>query len=379
MACVLKERTSTDKGVIVLTSNDIKLAVKIENENLIQNLRKSYIIGLHYNWFPVDVKPPAFVDFIFCPSHELKAETHKEQKVFEYTAQNFVPTIFEKKGNEERSWDFIILARDVEFKNNYFALDTIRAYIDTFNVIPKVLFLMPKPKLSIVEKLRNFIFKLINPGIHSLYSKSHIKTITHGVSKYFEHTFTQEERKRIKLIDSYTNYPFMFEREDLSLFLKHSKVYLHFSKSESRGRNISYALVAGAIVVGFEQLEDSIPMELTLGGYFFKALNDLDFIHLMEKALSNIRGEPVQDSAFNHFRELVNVPRLINFCMENFKLSNENWNTSNLDIRIAWNLQSRDINGLDTTFESFIKKILNRNIDSGYLYSYLNSGYPEEL
>jgi hypothetical protein len=65
--------------------------------------------------------------------------------------------------------------------------------------------------------------------------------------------------------------------------------------------------------------------------------------------------------------------------MENFKLSNENWNTSNLDIRIAWNLQSRDINGLDTTFESFIKKILNRNIDSGYLYSYLNSGYPEEL
>ena len=142
MACVLKERTSTDKGVIVLTSNDIKLAVKIENENLIQNLRKSYIIGLHYNWFPVDVKPPAFVDFIFCPSHELKAETHKEQKVFEYTAQNFVPTIFEKKGNEERSWDFIILARDVEFKNNYFALDTIRAYIDTFNVIPKVLFLM---------------------------------------------------------------------------------------------------------------------------------------------------------------------------------------------------------------------------------------------
>ena len=329
MACIISPPVESRKGILILTTQDIKhLEGDPEFAKQIENFRSRYFVGLHHNWHPVDFRLPAGFDFHFLESKDLIFK--QDELLFEMDACNFCPKVFEEPlGNPK--WDVLIVGRTANFKRPFKTLETIRTIYDQGHAL-RVLWICPMEN---------------NPSENSE---------PYDLLALYNNLFTSAEKDLFTLLNPSSNFPFTFSRDELALFYQSSRIYVHFADFETRCRTAAYAFVAGIPVVGNKVIANILPQELQKEPTFYEVQGD-DYSSTIIHALAN-KSATEQSECRKILSEKYSVVKLMDKVNEAFSpdpifVIGDFWH-NNLDTRLgASHLGKLSSNSYSSTLENF--------------------------
>ena len=354
MACILIIPSAGKPGLISFTSAEFKKYFGISSiRQRIEELKTSYLISLHHNWFPIDFELDPLFDFHFAnPKDVLLPSNHA--KFVSLTAANFTPGFF-KPNEETKTWDILTIQRSADFKRPFKAMETIRQLYDEGHFL-KVLMIFPMKRVC-------------DEGDIGL-----------NIEKTYESLFTLEEKRFFTLLNPTANYPFPFERSELARFYNSSRSFVHFAQDETRGRLSAYAFASGVPVVGRKCIASTLSNNLQTAPTFYEVRND-DYASEIIKALANQDGNRALDCV-QEIGEISSQIKLIKFLNTTFPI-NGGYSVgdllkNNLDTRIAAHHIGKDDgnsigNGISGFMDSVAKLPNNKNLQS----ELISDAYPE--
>lgn len=324
MACILKMPTSSEKGILVVTSQErLKFISKdIDLEKRIRSLKKNWLIGTHHNWHNNKFKYDDLYDFEIAGENYLLEINKKDFLQLKISAANFVNDHF---GFEQSNkyWDILYVGRTVDFKKIPDFFHAIKKIYDD-GVQLRILFISPSPSdTEDKHKLSKYSSEIMD-----LYLK----------------TFTIEERKLFNFLTLNYDYPFPFDMETLAYFYKASRVFVYTADDEMRPRTVGYAFASGLPVVARESLSYLLPENIRKEPHIYiaKEKNTLPF--LIKKAVayskSSLFNSTTMDISQKEFNYIFSLEKMRVFFLNHFNVDiffNEKKTSllDNLDIRIA--------------------------------------------
>jgi len=344
MACILALPNGERKGIVSITTSEIN---QIMNNDAIspeaRSLKKSFYLGLHHNWHPVDFRLPIEFDFHFLESRDL-IFAQNDALLLEMDACNFTPQSFSKPRNNP-TWDLLIVGRSTSFKRPFKTLEVVRDLYDQGHLL-KILWICP--------------MNLDNSD-------------DRAVAEAYENLFTTAEMENFTLLNPASNNPFTFSREELALFYLSSKIYVHFADTETRCRTAAYAFCAGMPVVGNSVIANILPMRLATEPTFYQVRND-DYVKPILSALSKPRTI-MQLDCKEVLSEERSILRFVNSINNGLKptsiFEKHDIFSADLDIRLgAAHLGIKSSNSSSLTLKEFIVglqisevlSVLNKNV-----------------
>jgi glycosyltransferase involved in cell wall biosynthesis len=271
-------------------------------------------------------------------------------------ACNFTPKYFEP-AVEAPTWDVLIVGRGVKFKRPALAIDSIRSLA---SLVPdvRVLMLYPMPNRTLLSW----------------------RSVQHDLPRRYERNFSVAERENITAIFPKENYPFPFNRRELSLFYRSSRVFVHFAEKETRCRVAAYAWATGMPVVGTAGIGDLLPSELLCEPAFYEVVSD-DYVDPIRRALS---GSASYDEA--PYRKLLEETESSTVLVESLNrlprsdgsMTLEQLLNQNLDIRLGWHHKPEiGANGPGASLIDFLHSLASVNRDTESALK--SSDFPERL
>jgi glycosyltransferase involved in cell wall biosynthesis len=276
MAAILKLPSADAPGVISITTPERDNVIKPSPElrATLQDLRGSWLVGLHHNWHDhAFVHDPLF-DFSFAGKDDLREVTGKSFPVLGLDACNFTPEVFAPGGTP--FWDVLFVARAVYFKRIPKFFQTIRTLYDRGHVL-RVLLLSPIPPHDPADE----------------------KTVFHGIRLEYERVFDSHEREFFTLLTMDWDYPFPLDLPTLAHFYRSARVFVHTAADERRCRVAAYAWATGLPVVGPEPIGSLLPHALRREPWFFEASRDRD---LPRRVLEALEAAPLAGSDLDAVR-----------------------------------------------------------------------------
>ncbi len=256
MACILVKPNGKQKGILSVTTSELdQITHRGQLIEGILGIKDLYYLGLHHNWHPVDFKISGQFDFHFLESKDaifLKGS----ENLLEMDACNFTPDHFSNYRNNP-VWDLLIVGRTVNFKRPFKTIETVRELFDRGHLL-KVLWICPMD----LEKPED-----------------------RYLANTYQSMFSQSEKELFTLLNPQANHPFTFSREELSLFYRSSRSFVHFSDVETRCRVAAYAFCAGIPVIGNSVISNILPVEIAIEPTFFEVKND-DYVSAVLRAIS---------------------------------------------------------------------------------------------
>ncbi len=195
---------------------------KIIKKNIlkkISNLKKNFLIGIHWG-FDVNYIPDH--DFIDFHLGFKKIQSLTSKKFIDLTSRNFSSEYMTNNHNFIKYWDFISVSSNQQRKNIIKILQDFRKIYD-LGLNYKLLILIPSTANEKNDK------QLID---------------------FFFNNFSFDERNNISIIKLDYNLGFLgLSQKQLSLFYKMSKIYISYSESEGEPRTIHEAQLCGLPIV----------------------------------------------------------------------------------------------------------------------------------
>lgn len=318
MACILKIPVDAAKGVVTFTTQEQRVInANPVLQNALINLRRRYVVGLHFNWHNHKFTPDQNFDFFMAGAGDLIPVTDKPFRLFPLDACNFTPAIY-SPDHTQKFWDILIVGNPVFFKRPEVVLRTIRKLFDQTGRKFRVLYICPMPQ----------------------YRRGDVSSVFYDVRKYYEAMFTKEERNWFTLLTTTFNSPFPFDRQTLSVFFRNSRVFLHCATEERRCRIAAYAWCAGLPVVAYPSVASILPPNLQEEPGYFCVENDESYVSSLLRALESSESfDPIP------YREALSETYMVSeldqrltavFSEMGDRYSNSPLLEKNLDIRLGW-------------------------------------------
>jgi len=300
MAFLLKKPQGNSKGIIIFTHKERD---QISNRvpgllRVIEELKKSYVLGMHWGFLSENISDVSFIDFYMAGKGTLKVSDNSIMPRIYMSSRNFTPAFFAPNNSTAKYWDILSIARTAKFKRLDQFLEVMRKVFDQ-RPATRVLLICTEPEKS---SPRNSYTDLMSD---------------------YKKLFSEDERKRFTiLLLSTKEGMFPLSQETMVHFYNSSRVFTLFSDYEGESRVISEALLTGLPVVvkkkleggGRDYLDDSNSAQFEslseAAGQFVNLLdNELSFDReLMARKLSEVYSvETFEDELKRIFREL-NVP-----------------------------------------------------------------------
>ncbi len=352
MACILAIPTAEKKGLISVTTsevNQITTGGHLIDEAL--EIKKSYYLGLHHNWHPVDFEISREFDFHFLESKDAIFLNGREP-LLEMDACNFTPICFSNPRNNP-IWDVMIVGRTAAFKRPFKTIETVRELFNKGHFL-RILWICPMD----LEKPED-----------------------QSVVRAYENMFSQSEKELFTLLNPQANYPFTFSRQELSSFYLSSRSYVHFADVETRCRVAAYAFCAGIPVVGNSTIANILPNELAIEPTFFEVKND-DYVGAILRAISNPmpinQGECIK--VLSESSSIVRLVENLNRCLgKSNKFVQSQIYACNLDIRLgAAHTGTKSSNSYGIDLLTFINSLKQENVNKFFKNIDIGSSCPEE-
>ena len=340
MGCLLKPPLIDSKGVVTFTTQEQRvLNSSVTLQNKLVELKKHYIIGLHFNWHDYKFKPDTRFDFFMAGEGDLRPVNDTPFHLFPMDACNFTPEIYKPTTND-KFWDVLIVGSPVYFKRPEVALQSIRKLFDVSGRPCRVLYICPIPT----------------------YKKSDERTAFYNIREYYEALFTKEERNWFTLLTTHFNSPFPFDRHTLSNFFRNSRVFLHCATEERRCRIAAYAWCAGLPVVAYPSVASVLPSQLQIEPGYFQVDNDADYASKIILALDSVKSFDPESyrQTLSESYTIANLDRKLASLFDELKVSYKGKLLSrNLDIRLGWHHQNigGPANGLLQPLDEFINQL----------------------
>ncbi len=318
MATILKAPGKTSKGVVVFTTQERdKLIFKNRAiENLVENLKKDWVTGLHHNWHDYKLKYNPLFDFHMAGLEDLKEINGITFPIIDLDACNFVPQYFSSTG-QEKFWDILYVARAVYFKKIPEFFQAIKNLYEKGKHY-RVLFICPMPPFNVLDT----------------------RTAFYSIRREYEKLFTQDEQDLFNLLNLNFRYPFPFDLETLAYFYRSSKVFVHTANDERRCRVAAYAWASGLPVVSMASVGSLLPPKLRTPPYFYEVESYGQFPEKTIEAVENKSLNHDWEQVRNHFLEEKTKVQLIKKLSNIFKSKSIAFETkylslANLDIRLG--------------------------------------------
>jgi hypothetical protein len=364
MACILKIPVDGAKGVVTFTTQEQRVINKNSAlQSALINLRRRYVVGLHFNWHNHQFTPDQNFDFFMAGAGDLIPVADTPFRLFPLDACNFTPAIY-APDNTPKFWDILVVGNPVFFKRPEVVLRTVRKLFDQAGRKFRVLYICPMPQYRVGD----------------------ISSVFYDVRKYYESMFSKEERNWFTLLTTTFNSPFPFDRQTLSVFFRNSRVFLHCATDERRCRIAAYAWCAGLPVVAYPSVASILPPNLQVEPGYFRVERDENYVPSLLRALESSENfdpffyrqalsETYMVSALD--RRLADV-----FSELGYPYSDNPLLEKNLDIRLGWHHQciGGESNGLRQPLEEFMRILEELSLDSTLLTSdFFNAEFPEQV
>ena len=233
MPFILKKPHHKSKGIIVFTHKErdfLESNISVLERAFLE-LKKTYVIGMHWGHFSRGVGDIPFVDFHLTGKGTVIFNKDTKAVVIPLSSRNFIPDCFYNK-YLNKCWDVINISRPLILKN----LDQF------FQVVKKIY-----KKDGLIKVL------LICPCPYE------IKTSEGWYEEIYEDylkIFSMEERKYFTLLMLRGDgYPFPLAPQMIADFYNLSKVFAMFSDKEGESRVIAEALLCGLPVIVKKELQ----------------------------------------------------------------------------------------------------------------------------
>lgn len=364
MACILKIPVDGEKGVATFTTQEQRVINENSTlQNALVNLRKRYVVGLHFNWHNHKFVPDQNFDFCMAGPGDLIPIVDTPFRLFPVDACNFTPAVY-APDSTPKFWDILIVGNPVFFKRPEVVLRTIRKLFDHTGRKFRVLYICPMPK----------------------YQAGDVTSVFYDVRKYYEAMFTKDERNWFTLLTTTFNSPFPFDRQTLSVFFRNSKVFFHCATEERRCRIAAYAWCAGLPVVAYPSVASILPPNLQQKPGYFRVENDVEYVPSLLRALES--SEEFDPTLYRQaLSETYMVSELDQRLAAVFSEMGYQYTTSpllgkNLDIRLGWHHQhiGGASNGLKQSLKDFIDMLSELESKPKLLTpEFFNAEYPEQV
>jgi hypothetical protein len=236
MASILKKKLN-NKGFIVFTHKEKNFFIKRYLNFFLQkdllNLKKNYVIGMHWGWFKENEVDIPFIDFHLAAQGTLSFQNPKNNTILNLCNRNFIDKIYKKK-NYTKIFDLICISRPVNFKKNR-ELFIAANKIYNLGYKYRMLLIFPMPSEKLFQKHDHYYHELIN-DYNSLIAKQY--------------------RKYFTLIPIYTfDHQYVFSKEEICDFLNLSKAFILPVEREGASRVIHEALVCGLPIIAYKNIQ----------------------------------------------------------------------------------------------------------------------------
>lgn len=233
MPFILKKSNLKSKGVIVFTHKErdfLESRISVL-DNAFSELKKRYIIGMHWGHFYSSIGDIPYVDFHLAGKGTVIFNEGIKAAVIPLSSRNFIPSCFYNKHNN-KCWDVINISRPITLKNLDQFFQVIKKIYKRGYMI-KVLLICTCP-YKITEK-------------EGWYEKIY--------DDYLE-IFSPEEKKYFTLLMLRGDgYPFPLSPQSIADFYNLSKMFAMFSDKEGESRVIAEALLCGLPVIVKKELK----------------------------------------------------------------------------------------------------------------------------
>jgi glycosyltransferase involved in cell wall biosynthesis len=353
MACILKLPTSDHKGVITFTTQerDRFIICSPRVEQLVGQLKSSWLVGLHHNWHDFAFRYNPLFDFSMAGETDLIEHEQRPFALVPMDACNFSPSLFHAAApGGEKLWDVLTVARPVFFKRLPLFLDTIRALYDRGQKL-RVLCVCPMPP----------------------YRHSDRKTTFYEIEQRYREMFSAEERKHFNLWTLHHDYPFPLDLTTLAFLYRASRVFVHAADDERRCRVAAYAWSSGLPVVARDMVASLLPPALQRQPYWFKVDRDDAFADSILAAVAAAQ----QPLDFTPVRELMSEEHMRARLAEALKdllartqpaaaeLTERDFALEKLDIRLGRHCEyAQSPNTLRLPLELFVADLATGRLDA---------------
>lgn len=195
-------------------------------------LRKNYLIGVHFGWHHTEFPELQYADFLMASDGTIDFQPPKHCFHIPLNSRNFISERFKDLEYKNRFWDIICVARAARFKNLDLLLKAVKKLNDKTGKYHKVLLIIPPNK-----------------------SEDSTKFYTNIIEDYYN-WFEEEERNEITIMKLSKDLSFLgMPQNSLIHFYNASKIFTLFSEKEGESRVIAEALLCGCPVVVKADLE----------------------------------------------------------------------------------------------------------------------------
>jgi glycosyltransferase involved in cell wall biosynthesis len=226
MPFILKEPYRKSKGIVIFTHKDrryLETGSQPLADALI-NLRKTYVIGMHWGSYHDEVDEIPYVDFHLAGQGTLRFKQGVKARLIPLCSRNFTPACYTPNDTAKR-WDILMVSRPLRLKNLDQFFQVIRKAYDRGHYL-RVLLICPRPE------------RMTPDGYWY-----------HEIWQEYMSTFSEEERGYFTFLLLTGNYPFPLSQETMVYFFNASKIFTLFSNREGESRVIAEALLCGLPVV----------------------------------------------------------------------------------------------------------------------------------
>ena len=312
MACIIKKPSLNSKGVITFTTQERDKVIFQDQEvyNLIGQMKKDWIVGLHHNWHDYHFRYNPIFDFSMAGEGDLG---DPNTPLVPMDACNFIPQPFFNDKETKKVWDVLYVTRAVTFKRLPLFLKTIRKLYDEGHKL-RVLLICCIPPYD------------IDPA---------------DIVADYQSMFNLEERKTFTLIPLKHDYPFTFDPVVLSHFYHSSKVFVHFAPDERRCRVVANAVASKLKIVCREDCASIIPKQFRGEPLYYRVNSDEEYDKAILKAVSDFDNNHVDLSKQSYEFSTDHTSKQLKGYLEKFlnitaeDMRDQDFNFNNLDIRMG--------------------------------------------
>jgi hypothetical protein len=277
MACLLKTPGTSEKGVLVFTTQERDNVIAADSglRDAIESLKERWAVGLHHNWHDHEFRRDPLFDFSMAGQGDLVGDP---VPLVTLDACNFVPPEFRPGGKP--FWDLLYVARPVFFKGLDHFLDAVRALFDSGRR-DRVLCVCAMPPYDPAEKA----------------------TVFYGLEDAYLERFSRDERQLFTLLTLRYDYPFPLDLPTLAYLYRSSRVFAHFAPDERRCRVAGYAWAAGLPVVGTQAVGSLLPADLRTPPAFREVQSAAGYANQIAAALDAPPDPPAHAAAAEYFAQ----------------------------------------------------------------------------
>ena len=300
MAHIFKNPTSENKGIIVLTHQEVGFILNNQDThaNIIE-IKNKYFIGVHYGGYSYGVKVPTFCDFYFGLPSVIGPQPHVYH--IPLASGNFTAPCFNPDPDNSKYWDIINVSRNGNVKN-------LRLF---FREVKKIYDMGLKYKILLVCASRE------EEVDHDHFT---------DIADVYYDMFTKEERDLFTLMRLGKDLEFKgLSKKQLSYFYQSSKVATLFSKTEGFPGVICEALLTGLPVVIWSGQRGSAKDFLNNTNSIL--FNNFDEAHLaLIEAVKNYKQfDHDHDSLLNELGEEESIKKLKNHFSKIYSLNEQKY------------------------------------------------------